>query len=43
MSKAAIGDAAAAELVAHDAEMAAERANRRIDELVARIEALEQR
>ena len=43
MSKAAIGEAAAAELVAQDAERAAERANRRIDELVARIEALESR
>ena len=43
MSKAAIGEAAAAELVAQDAERAAEGANRRIDELVARIEALESR
>lgn len=43
MSKAALGTASGAELVADDAEHAAERANRRIDEPVARIEALEAR
>jgi hypothetical protein len=43
MAQAALGGAGGAELQAEDAERAAIRANRRLDELVARMEALESR